>query len=255
MNFGAEPLSRWVPGRLPFRKVPGGTLLIGITLLSGCSKPATPPSHAYIPSVPMKNGRPLTPEQLREQQAYVTRAKAKKLARLQEAQRRVQIRILQAQARALDFQQRQASRLQRSAPPVSFAPAGGGAGFRSLPTPATAAPAISSPSRAEATVQNVRLIPWRTANGKAAQMVLTDWQNTGTLPIKSVYAEITAYDATGRVLDSGAPDYCIFAVEREAPAIQPGQSYHEPDDDGFILLSGFYGEASRVTVRILRAKP
>lgn len=246
MNFDAESLFRWVPG---------GSLLVAIPLLSGCGKPATPPSHAFTPSVPMKNGQPLTLEQLREQQAYITRAKAKKLARQQEAQRRAQTRMLQAQARALDFQQRQAARLRRSAPPAPFVPAGGGDGFGGLPTPAPAAAAFSSPSRAEATVQNVRLIPWRAANGNPAQMVLTDWQNTGTLPIKSAYAEITAYDATGRVLDSGAPDYCIFAVEREARAIQPGQSYHEPDDAGFILLSAVYGEASRVTVRILRVKP
>lgn len=117
---------------------------------------------------------------------------------------------------------------------------------------ATTPPAALPPDAVQ--VINVRLIPCRTAQGNTAQMVLTDWVNQSRSPITAVFAEIIAYDASGKPLDSGAPDYCIFAVDRPSQAVQPGQTYTEPDDSGFMLLSHFYGEAARATVRILRVR-
>jgi hypothetical protein len=88
-----------------------------------------------------------------------------------------------------------------------------------------------------------------TARGKQAQMVLTDWQNTGTQPITCVHARITAYGPDGEELSSGAPDYVIFATEKRP--IQPGETYHEPDGDGFVLFP-YEGMASRVDVAIIK---
>lgn len=106
-------------------------------------------------------------------------------------------------------------------------------------------------------IVRVRAVPYVTAQGAQAQMVLVDWKNTGSTTIREVFADITAYDAGGNKLDSGAQDYCIYAVFSSDPGISPGETYTEPEDEGYVLvnapdITGF-SAAAKVEVRITRA--
>jgi hypothetical protein len=116
---------------------------------------------------------------------------------------------------------------------------------------------LPSLGEAVAAVRRVRLTPWVTPNGVQAQMVLIDWANMGSSPIRAAYAEITAYDANGRVLDSSVEDYCIYAVDGRSRGILPGETYLEPEGNGFVLISTDMTAAPpvRVEARITRAKP
>jgi len=101
-----------------------------------------------------------------------------------------------------------------------------------------------------------RLEPFVTAQGESAQIVMVDWQNTGSTTIRAVFADINAYDAEGNKLDSSAPDYCIYACADSSPGISPGETYTIPDGQGFVLanspeIPGF-SQASRVEVTITR---
>lgn len=110
-----------------------------------------------------------------------------------------------------------------------------------------------SPLAPSAEVVSTRLVSFTTASGAAAQMVLINWRNTGKAPIRTVYADIVPLDDDGNVLESGAPDYTIFATEDAKDAVPPGVVYDEPDGEGFVLLPS-YGRAERVRARITRVK-
>lgn len=109
--------------------------------------------------------------------------------------------------------------------------------------------ATTSSQRASAKVVRVRLVPFTTAQGGRAQMVLVNWTNTGTTTIRAVDADIIPYDALGNKLASGASDYAIYAVSDSSPGISPGETYIEPDGKGFTLVPGF-ANAARVEVNI-----
>jgi hypothetical protein len=106
-------------------------------------------------------------------------------------------------------------------------------------------------SQPQAAIVQTRLVPFTTAQGQAAKMVLIDWRNTGTAPVKEIHASLTAYDASGSRLQSSVSDYTVFYVEKEARAVQPGATYREPEGEGWILFP-FYGTATRVSVRLTR---
>ena len=115
---------------------------------------------------------------------------------------------------------------------------------------------LSSCSKKITTAEVVesRLIPFVTANGAQAQMVLINWKNTGTTPIRVVHANIIAYDSNGVTLSSSANDYTIYAVSDERPGISSNRTYIEPDGEGFVLLplDGSSSNASRVEAQITR---
>jgi len=119
--------------------------------------------------------------------------------------------------------------------------------------PKPSAPSV--PGQPQATLVRARLVPFRTAQGLAAQMVIVDWKNTGNTPIRAVHATMTPYDAAGRPLTNGAKDYTIYATfTNESPGIAPGETYVEPEDEGFVLTPGAGNrEAVRVDVTITRA--
>jgi hypothetical protein len=133
-----------------------------------------------------------------------------------------------------------------------------GASNQSASTPSnppTAPSKESSPrGQPKAEIIKTRLVPFVTAQGKSAQMVLTDWKNTGMEPIKEVYADISAYDERGNLLSASVKDYCIFAVESDSKAIKPGETYTEPDGEGFILIPfpPENAKVKRVTVTVTR---
>lgn len=108
----------------------------------------------------------------------------------------------------------------------------------------------SSGGSGSAVVVNSRLVPFTTAQGQQAQMVLVDWRNTGSTPIRVVHADIVPYDSSGNKLDSGAPDYTIYAVSSSSSGIAPGSTYSEPDGEGFVVVSS--SPAARVEVQITR---
>jgi hypothetical protein len=84
-------------------------------------------------------------------------------------------------------------------------------------------------------------------------MAVVDWKNTGDVPIRAVFAAITPYTADGHRIPNGATDYCIYATS--GPGIAPGETYVEPNDEGFVLIvaPGVFSAAARVDVRISRA--
>lgn len=241
-------------------------LLIGL-LLAGCSGSLPEPAPVPAPTVPMKNGVPLTATQIREQQEYIERARRKQAARKAEAARQSQLRIMQESFADLEWRRQRAEQGRPVDPPggtvaavpdptPDYVPA---ASRVNVPAPPSIQPDYGAPplptTDAQAEVVGVRLAPIQTAQGRWVQEVLTDWRNAGNVPIRVVFAEITAYDAAGTELSSSAPDYCIFAGERSTPSIAPGEIYREPRGKGFMLL-GLPGEGEpvRATVRILRAR-
>lgn len=110
--------------------------------------------------------------------------------------------------------------------------------------------------RGSAEILRVRLIPWTNPDGRALQMVLVDWKNTGSTPIRIVKADITPYDASGTPIGNGAAGYPIFAAPDATPGIAPGAPYEEADDDGFVLVNapGLWPRASTVDVRITEVR-
>lgn len=79
--------------------------------LVGCSRPAPPPVAAA--PVEMKNGVPLTAEQIRERDAYIARAALKKRQREQDELKRAQAIAFAAAIQANEFQRRQGLKLDR----------------------------------------------------------------------------------------------------------------------------------------------
>lgn len=83
-------------------------------------------------------------------------------------------------------------------------------------------------------------------------MLLIDWENAGSVPIKEIWAAVSAYDDSGNLLKSSSCSrYCIFAVDDEH-AVQPGEIYRRPDGTGFVVLPS-EGKASRAQVEIVEA--
>lgn len=99
----------------------------GGLVLTGClpHRPAAPAAAPPVLPTRTKNGKPLTPVQLREVEAYLQRAAAKKRARAAEAaaeqQKQAQLRTFQAQMR--DWQWRRSRGDSRSPLPWAAAPA------------------------------------------------------------------------------------------------------------------------------------
>lgn len=112
-------------------------------------------------------------------------------------------------------------------------------------------PTLSSDGTASVT--STRLVPFMNSSGQQFQMVMTDWVNTGRTPIRSVFARIKSYDASGAVLDD-IPYYCIYAAGSGDPGIQPGETYNAPPGEGYVLGHLFDGKVpTRAEVEILTA--
>lgn len=99
-----------------------------------------------------------------------------------------------------------------------------------------------------AEIVRTRIVPFTMANGRTAQMVLADWKNVGTAPVRVVHADIIAYDDTGRALESGAKGTTIFHADDSEP-VGPGRTYREPGGMGWLLLP-IHGKAARAEVTI-----
>jgi hypothetical protein len=98
-----------------------------------------------------------------------------------------------------------------------------------------------------------RLVDFQTPNGIRTKMVLVDWKNDGSRPVRAVDANITLLDARRRELEGGRRNQPIFAVADSSPGIAPGEIYREPNDRGFILDQFTAKEASGVRVEIVGA--
>ena len=79
----------------------------------------------------------------------------------------------------------------------------------------------------------VRIGPFRTADGSAAEKVYVDWTNISDKPIVLVFAKITTYDAKGQVI-SASPSYCIYSAPFESTGIAPGDTYIAPVGKGTV---------------------
>lgn len=116
-----------MPGRAVFSRPLVLVATVGGLVLAGCQpqRPAVPTAAAPVLPTRTKNGKPLTPEQLQEVEAYVQRAAAKRRARAAEAaaeqQKQAQLRIFQAQMR--DWEWRRSRGDSRAPLPWTAAPA------------------------------------------------------------------------------------------------------------------------------------
>lgn len=144
--------------------------------------------------------------------------------------------------------------------PVIWLVAGLGCSESSRPTPV----ALSNPSptstptpadKPQAKVSRIRLVPFTSESMTNAQMVLVDWENTGTVPIYEVYARIDLYDSANQLMEfSSSKSQCIFAAAREDQKIEPGKEYKQKDGEGFVVIEmpGSSARAKRVSVEIVR---
>jgi hypothetical protein len=116
-------------------------MVIGTTLLPWGARPSQAPTITAPPPVMTKNGRPLTPDQIREQNAYIARAAAKERKAREKADRefwKVTDRETRALAREQDREDRLAAREQpttiaSSSPKAEIQPSGSehaGSGLR-----------------------------------------------------------------------------------------------------------------------------
>jgi len=112
---------------------------------------------------------------------------------------------------------------------------------------------LSSPWGARAAVVRVRLVPQGSSEAPMSLEVLTDWTNTGAVPISAVYANITLFDAGERRLPSSVEDHPIFRAGSEAGQVQPGQTHVTERGEGFVVRTAD-GWPARAEVQITRAK-
>jgi hypothetical protein len=113
----------------------------------------------------------------------------------------------------------------------------------------------SDPNKPAISVKLIRakLVDFQTPDGIRTKMVLVDWKNDGSRPVRAVDANITLLDARGRELEGGRKSQPIFAVADSSPGIAPGEIYREPADRGFIVDQFTAKEARRVRVELVRA--
>jgi hypothetical protein len=84
-------------------------------------------------------------------------------------------------------------------------------------------------------IVKVRVEPFRSATGFDTVMIYVDWKNTGSRPVRVVDAKITAFDAAGNEIEvMPVADYTIYAVFNDRPGVAPGETYIEPQGEGFI---------------------
>ena len=83
-------------------------------------------------------------------------------------------------------------------------------------------------------------------------MVMIDWKNCNSEPVYAAYANIVPFDADGQELGSGVKDYPVFFSETPASFVNAGETYIEPEGEGFVLLSNAFGKATRVDVEITK---
>jgi hypothetical protein len=84
-------------------------------------------------------------------------------------------------------------------------------------------------------VVNVRLESVRVVElgGIDDVMVYVDWKNTGTRPVRSVRATITALDAKGKEVYS--TEAVIYETSKDLPGVAPGTTYTEPKGKGQLV--------------------
>ena len=113
--MGRSRLSRWRSIAFP--------LLLSAAGCGRSTSPAASPPAVVASAVPTKNGVPLTAEQLRERDAFIQRAQAKKQARARgaEADRQKQAQLRAFQAQMKDWQWRR-SRGENVPPPFPMTP-------------------------------------------------------------------------------------------------------------------------------------
>ncbi|MCA9070739.1 MAG: hypothetical protein KDA84_17535 [Planctomycetaceae bacterium] len=76
--------------------------------------------------------------------------------------------------------------------------------------------------------------PFTNPMGKQFKMVYVKWKNAGKIPVRIVDAHFKFYDRSGRVVQDF--DYTIYAVFNDAPGVQPGETYIDPEGEGHVIV-------------------
>lgn len=119
-------------------------------------------------------------------------------------------------------------------------------------TPVTQAPAVKDVV-GQVRIVNSRLVPFTTAQGESAKMVLVTWHNEGPRPIYTLRARIDLFDASGRRTNESASSMVIWVAEdHDNRPLKAGQTYKEKGDEGYVVLESD-GEVVRTEVTALSA--
>lgn len=109
------------------------------------------------------------------------------------------------------------------------------------------------PGKPSAEVVNVQLVPFSSPAGFDTQHVAIDWKNTGDRPVRTVRANIKAFNSQGEVVYS-VSDYTIYAVFDDRPGVAPGETHIKPAGQGFALPPDAGAKAVRATAEITRVE-
>jgi hypothetical protein len=104
-------------------------------------------------------------------------------------------------------------------------------------------------------IAQIKIEPFRMAQGKEVQILLVDWKNTGKLPVGLVKAELSFFDSQDRKIDQ-IKSYRIFTALSAKAEIKPGTVYREPKNDGFVIIPvPETTKAARATVKLTLVGP
>ncbi len=105
-------------------------------------------------------------------------------------------------------------------------------------------------------ILKVRLEPFRTAQGANTHMVCVDWKNTGNRPVRALSVKMRGYDKDDREMEiMPVSDYYIYATAgNDRPGIAPGETYHEPNDEGHVIAPDLDRRVVRVNVKVVRVE-
>ena len=101
-------------------------------------------------------------------------------------------------------------------------------------------------SNAAAEVIGVRLSRISLGSGPAPSLVLTDWKNTGSVPVRLIIGDVNAYNAAGELVFQiiGAT---IYKVSDDKPGVAPGQTYQSGQREGVMANEGAEGAPGPIT--------
>ncbi len=124
-----------------------------------------------------------------------------------------------------------------------------GKAIRAIVSPAS----LDSDAILTADVLNARISDFVLPNGKKAKVVLIDWVNTGNRAIAAIWVNITLQNHSGVEVPGGATHKCVFSIESNGmQKIQPGDTYIEPEQEGFIVFPEYCHDAVKVKVELTR---
>jgi hypothetical protein len=93
-------------------------------------------------------------------------------------------------------------------------------------------------AKANAVVTDVKIRQIDNPSNKRIQVVQVAWRNTGGKPVRTVDADIVAFDAIGNVIHRA--NYTIYAVSGDNPGVLPGET-HVPEAGVGYSLPGWVG--------------